>query len=278
MDKYELLDSGDLQKLEQFGPVRLIRPCPFAIWSRTSPLWNDIGAAFTRDNRWEKNRPNLQSWHLSHGDIKFRMALGDSGNVGLFPEHESHWEWIQESIKKGLAAKKEKVMVLNMFGYTGGATLSSAQAGALVCHVDASKTAVAWARENAALNQMQDAPIRWIVDDALEFAEREVRRNRKYDGIILDPPTFGRGPSGQLFKIEEKLPQLIEVCQKLLTDDPLFFLLTCHTPGWNHLVLHHIMSQRFQDWKGNLETGEMTLGTTYPLPAGSFARWKNEHF
>lgn len=260
MTSYELIDSGDGQKLEQFGEHLIQRPCSQALWKKQHPEQWSPDARFTREptGKWIGQLP--EHWTAKHKGIEFILKSTDFGHLGLFPEHAAHWPWMEALINK------RPVNILNLFAYSGGATLACAKAGAQVCHLDASPGMVSWAKENAAINGLSDAPIRWIVDDAVKFMKREVKRGRKYEGIILDPPSFGRGKQGQVFKIEDDLPELMELCQQLLSDTPLFTLLTCHTPGITPLVLHHMLGQG--------EFGEMTLdgANALPLPSGSYAR------
>lgn len=263
---YTLLDSGNQNKLEQVGDYTLLRPCSQAVWKPELPksAWNEADAIFSREtsDRWRGSLP--ASWKIEYENLFFKIVPTDFGHLGLFPEHALLWRWMKERLKKGNS-------VLNLFAYTGGATLTAAQAGAEVCHVDASKTAVAWARENAALNRLDKAPIRWIVDDVIKFLQREVRRNRRYDGIILDPPTFGRGNKGEVFKIENGLPEILKFCFDLLSDQPRFVILSSHTPGYTPLVLHHLLSQ--VSARGMIEKGEMVVPGPLELPSGSYARW-----
>lgn len=263
---YTLLDSGHHRKLEKVGDYLLVRPCSQAVWNPTldESEWHKADALFSREpaNRWKGKIP--ASWQLSYENLLFKIVPTDFGHLGVFPEHALLWRWMKERLKKGCS-------VLNLFAYTGGATLTAAAAGAQVCHVDASKTAVAWARENAALSQLDKAPIRWIVDDVVKFLQREVRRKSRYDAIILDPPTFGRGNKGEVFKIENDLPKILELCFSLLSDAPLFLILSSHTPGYTPLVLHHLLVQASH--KGGVEQGEMVIPGPFDLPSGSFARW-----
>lgn len=257
---YQLIDSGDGQKLEQFGPYLIQRPCAAALWPRQKPsLWK-YDARFTRDpdGRWEGKLP--KDWQIEHGGVVFQLKATDFGHLGIFPEHAAHWDWLAK------CSEGKPVKVLNLFAYSGGATLAMAKAGAQVCHLDASKGMVDWARHNAKLNGLESAPIRWIIDDALKFLKREIKRGSFYEGVILDPPTFGRGKQGQVFKIEQQLPELIQLCQQVLSDQPRFLLLSCHTPGITPLTLHHLI--------GGGECGEMTLtgDLAIPVPSGSFAR------
>jgi 23S rRNA (cytosine1962-C5)-methyltransferase len=263
---YALLDSGNQNKLEQFGDYVLVRPCSQAVWKPAldSKEWKEADSVFTREpaNRWTGSLPN--SWTVQCDDVLFKLMPTDFGHIGIFPEHALLWKWMREQMRP-------KCSILNLFAYTGGATLAAAKAGAQVCHLDASKTTVAWARENAALNKLDKAPIRWIVDDAIKFLGREVRRGTRYDGIILDPPTFGRGSQGEVFKIEKDLPVILDLCFQLLTPDPLFVILSSHTPGYTPLVLHHLLLQAAP--KGAIEMGEMVIPGPLDLSSGTYARW-----
>lgn len=259
---YELLDSGNEQKLERFGDYTLIRPSPQAIWKPQLPqLWRSASATFERNKPWT-NLPN--SWNISFKNLTFKIVPTDFGHVGLFPEHSEHWEWMKSKLKTPSS-------ILNLFAYSGAATLFLAKEGHEVCHLDAAKGMVDWARENASLNNLQKAPVRWIVDDALKFLKREVNRGRTYDALLLDPPTFGRGPQGQVFKIERDLPLLLELCKQVLRPDPAFFLLTCHTPGLTPHVLHHLLKEVYPH--ASLEAGEMLLPSRgFSLPSGCYTR------
>jgi 23S rRNA (cytosine1962-C5)-methyltransferase len=207
-----------------------------------------------------------KTWSVMHGGVVFKIAPTDFGHLGLFPEHADLWESM-----RGLLKKSSRV--LNLFAYSGGVTLAAAQAEAEVCHLDASKGRVDWARENAALNELAKAPIRWIVDDALKFLRREKKRESFYDAIILDPPTFGRGSQGEVFKIERDIMPLLELCAELLTKKPLFVFFSCHTPGFTPLALRHLLGQTMP--KGSIEVGEMALHSpgAVSIPSGSFAKW-----
>jgi 23S rRNA (cytosine1962-C5)-methyltransferase len=264
MKDYQLLDSGDTQKLERFGEFTLLRPCGQAVWRNSLKQTGD--AIFNRDEKWIFHKKLPQSWTVLHCGVEFKIAPTDFGHLGLFPEHGDLWQWMRPLVKKGSR-------ILNLFAYSGGVTLAAAQEGAEVCHLDASKGMVDWARENAALNHLQKAPIRWIVDDALKFLRREQKRESFYDGIILDPPTFGRGSQGEVFKIERDILPLLELCRSLLTKQPLFVVFSCHTPGFTPLCMHHLMAQTMP--KGKIEVGEMMLHSpnTLSIPSGSFAKW-----
>lgn len=280
-NSYCLIDSGKGRKLEQFGRFRLSRPSAQAVWSPQLPQkdWEHVDAIFTRDeeNKWItfpqfKNTP----WIIEIAHLQFKVMLTDFGHLGVFPEQQDFWLWLQQYIQQAKQRKRQSIEVLNLFAYSGGATLAAAKAGARVCHLDASKGMVTWARENASLNHLDQAPIRWIVDDVRKFLKRELRRGMRYDGIILDPPSFGRGAKGEVFKIEEDLPSILEHCRELLTEHPLFVLFTSHTPGFSPLVMHHLLSQMMEDFKGIIDQGEMVLKgeeKTFPLPSGTFSRW-----
>lgn len=265
MKNYELLDSGDEQKLERFGDHTLLRPCPQAVW-RPLLIKQEPDAIFTREEKWHYPKKLPKTWTVLHGGVVFKIAPTDFGHLGLFPEHADLWEGMRPQIKKGCR-------ILNLFAYSGGVTLAAAQEGAEVCHLDASKGMVDWARENAALNHLEKAPIRWIVDDALKFLKRERKRESFYDGIILDPPTFGRGSQGEVFKIERDIIPLLTLCAELLSKKPLFVIFSCHTPGFTPLAMRHLLGQTMP--KGEIEVGEMALHSpnTLAIPSGSFAKW-----
>jgi 23S rRNA (cytosine1962-C5)-methyltransferase len=264
MNNYQLIDSGGEQKLERFGPYTLLRPCSAAMWRSTLKATPD--ALFNRDEKWIFQTKIPKSWTVMHGGVAFKIAPTDFGHLGLFPEHSDLWEWMRPRIQK-------EMRVLNLFAYSGGVTMAAAAAGAEVCHLDASKGMVDWARENAALNHLQKAPIRWIVDDAMKFLRREQKRGSFYDGIILDPPTFGRGAKGEVFKIERDIMPLLDLCASLLSKKPAFVIFSCHTPGFTPLTLQHLLGQTMP--RGHIDAGEMALHSpdTISIPSGSFAKW-----
>lgn len=270
---YSLIDSGNECKLEQFGDFMMVRPCPQAIWSPALPKtkWDAADASFSREdgNKWTRNRKLPSAWTIKVDGLTFKIAPTDFGHLGIFPEHLALCRWMAGLIK----TRKSAPNILNLFAYSGAATLAAAKAGAQVCHLDASKGMVAWARENAALSGLEKAPIRWIVDDVIKFLKREARRGVTYDGIICDPPTFGRGSAGQVFKIERDLTTLLNLCQGVLSKDPLFMILSCHTPGITPLVLKRMLEGRFKG--GKIEEMEMVIPseTNGDLPCGSVARW-----
>jgi 23S rRNA (cytosine1962-C5)-methyltransferase len=280
---YSLLDSGNQDKLERFGDYILVRPCAQAVWRPALPehVWKAADAKFTREqgNRWNTTRSFPASWDTALNGLTFKVVPTDFGHVGLFPEHASQWSWMEERIRE--APQRSKV--LNLFAYTGGATLAAARAGADVCHLDASRASVAWARENAARNSLQDRPIRWIIEDVVKFLHRELKRAVRYDGIILDPPSFGRGCQGEVFKIERDLQEILQLSRRLLSDRPLFVIFTSHTPGFSPLVMQHLLQQTLHGLNGVIEVGEMVLpihhqekgSSILPVPSGTFARWRH---
>ena len=273
-DDYELLDSGDGRKLERFGGYVLARPCSQALWrpSRTTDEWNRADASFDREdgNRWH-GRCNLpKEWTIETADVRFRLGGTDFGHLGIFPEQRAQWRWIRSAVGRLLDSGR-RPSVLNLFAYSGGSTMAAALGGAEVCHLDASKGMVEWARENARLNGLADASIRWIVDDAHKFMRREIRRGRRYDAVILDPPTFGRGAGGEMYKIERDLKDTLSLVRDLLSDRPAFVLFSSHTPGLSPIVAGNILGQLWPD--ARLESGEMTLdGAGLSCPSGIYCR------
>jgi 23S rRNA (cytosine1962-C5)-methyltransferase len=265
---YRLIDSGDGEKLEQFGDYRIIRPAPQAIWAPQHPEeWKLASAHFVRNGTqgaWKCAHAFPEEWDVSFEGVKMHLKRTEFGHLGIFPEHLSHWTWMQKQLQKCSQPR-----VLNLFAYSGGSSLACAHAGAKVTHVDSARGMVDWARENADLNDI--STIRWMVEDALKFIRREKKRGNQYEGILLDPPTFGRGASGEVFKIEEKLPLLLDICIDLLSDEACFFLLTCHTPGYTPIVLEQLLRERLE---GNFHSGEMVLKSTFSLPSGAYAKWE----
>jgi 23S rRNA (cytosine1962-C5)-methyltransferase len=276
-NEYELLDSGNGKKLERFGDVVLERPCAQAVWTpRDAALWEQASARFDRvgGHNWQGRGRLSKAWNVEIAGVVMKLSATDFGHLGVFPETRELWQWIRSTLEEQREAKGRDLKFLNLFAYSGGATLAAAQAGAHCCHLDASRGMVDWARENAKLNQLQDAPIRWIVDDVIKFLRREVKRGTRYDGILLDPPSFGRGKKGELYKIEESLMTTLDLVHEVLTDDPAFVLLTSHTPGFSPIVLGNLLRQYHAE--GTVECGEMLL-TGKPgvmeLPNGNWARW-----
>lgn len=284
-DGYELIDSGDQEKLERFGDRWLRRPSAATVWARRIPgEWRKAEATFERDRggtgRWNLKRGSgrLDNWSMEHAGFVWHLHANEHGNIGIFPEQGPCWTWIRESIDRVLSGRQvrgddDRPEVLNLFGYTGGSTLAAAAAGARVVHVDASKTSVQNARENAGSSGLAERPVRWIVDDAVKFVDREIRRGRSYQGIILDPPTYGRGTGGEVWSVESDIAPLVEKCRRLLADDAALFLLTSHSPGFTPLALGNLLPEVPGDV--TVETGEMTVADRAgrPLPSGAYARW-----
>lgn len=280
LSHYTLVDSGDGRKLERFGPYLLSRPCSQAVWKPqlSEHEWAQADAVFSREreNKWIYKRPLPSDWQIEVAGVQFKITPTDFGHLGIFPEQKPFWEWIQSTVRKNVSPDF-KPRVLNLFAYSGGSTLAAAAGGGAVCHLDASKGMVAWARENAALNQLEKAPIRWIVEDVQKFLARELKRGSQYEGIILDPPSFGRGAKGEVFKIEETIISLLDDCCKLLSDNPLFMLFSCHTPGFSPLVMQHLTEQAMKGRKGAIAVGEMALqgdGRVFDVPSGTYAKWE----
>lgn len=279
---YALLDSGNGQTLERFGPYRLIRSEPQAAWQPTLPEadWNNADAWLKPESaeyggEWVFNHKIPATFHLSYKNLNFQVALARSRHLGVFPEQAAHWDWITGKIQ----AAKRPVKVLNLFGYTGLATLAAAQAGAAVTHVDASKHAITWANHNASLSGLTDHAIRWILDDALKFAERESRRNSFYDGIILDPPKFGRGPKGQVWKYFDNILALISACRNALSDKPLFIVLTSYAIQASSIITWQIMQEMAKGLGGNISMGELITREEsggHMLSHALYARWSND--
>lgn len=276
---YILCDSGNFEKLEQIGPYRIIRPAAQAVWlpSRPAKEWQHVDAKFTRgkqgDGKWEFFNKKLPPvWEVDVGSIKLGIRLTDFGHIGIFPEHH-HAQTLQRIIA-GFTQQKKQFKLLNLFAYTGALSLLAAQWGAAVVHLDASKKSVTWARENAERNKMDALPIRWIVDDVKKFIAKEVRRGNTYDGIVLDPPSFGRGTNNEVWQIESDLLPLLHDLMKLRSKEFAFLQLSCHTPGYTPMVLKNILSSFFPDSK--LHASEMAVEEHFskrPLPSGVYCRY-----
>ena len=274
---YKVIDTSDGEKLERWGKYTLVRPDPQVIWKsdRKNPLWRRADAGYKRSRTgggaWSENTLP-ESWNISYGELKFKIKPMGFKHTGLFPEQATNWDWFSELIQEA----KRPIKVLNLFAYTGGATVAAAKAGASVCHVDASKGMVAAAKENAALSGLSDAPIRYIVDDCRKFVEREIRRGNKYDGIIMDPPSYGRGPTGEVWKIEESIDEFVALTANVLSDDPLFFLLNSYTTGLSASTMKYISHIRLLNNRvGECEADEIGLpveDTGLCLPCGSSVR------
>ena len=275
---YELLDCGRGEKLERWGDKILVRPDPQAIWNtkRTHRGWKVNDGRYSRSNtgggHWDK-RSLPQNWTVDYGDLTFKVGPMNFKHTGLFPEQAANWDFAQEQIRNA----GREINVLNLFAYTGGATIACAAAGAKVCHVDAAKGMVAWAKEHAKLSRLTDAPIRWIVDDCAKFVEREIRRGRRYDAIIMDPPSYGRGPSGEVWKLEENLYPFLELVVQVLSDQPLFFIINSYTTGLAPSVLGYLLDTLVtKKYGGHSECQELGLPVTasgLALPCGATGRW-----
>ena len=276
---YEVIDTSGGEKLERWGEYTLVRPDPQVIWNtpKKHKGWKKMNGHYHRSNRgggeWEFfDLPD--TWQIHYKNLTFRLQPFKFKHTGLFKEQAVNWEWFGKKIEKA----QRPVKVLNLFAYTGGATLAAAAAGASVTHVDASKGMVTWAKENAHASGLQDAPIRWLVDDCVKFVEREIRRGNKYDGIIMDPPSYGRGPKGEIWKIEEKIFPFIQLCMQILSDDPLFFLINSYTTGLQPAVLSYMMNTEIvPKFGGYVEAEEIGLpvsGNGLVLPCGASGRWE----
>lgn len=270
---YQLIDSGNFQKLEQIGPYRMVRPSPQAVWRpRLSKAeWKNVDAEFKRfsggDGKWFiHNKSMAKNWTINYGGIDINLKRTDFGHIGLFAEQVENWQTIRT------LCEGNNYNVLNLFAYTGGSTLAAAQGGAQVVHLDASKTSVAWARENAESNSLSDKPIRWIPDDAQKFVSKELRREKKYHGIILDPPTFGRGTKNEIWKIEEHLPILLDSLSEILHDDFKFILLSSHSPGYTPVAMKNNLLEIIDGSKGTFQLNEMLVkeqDSGRALPSGA---------
>ncbi len=286
---YELIDSGDGEKLERFGAVVLSRPDPQALWKKMLPEseWKKAHGHFGRSGTplpgneergsWTLKTDVPAKWEIPFGGLKLWIKPTAFKHTGLFPEQSKNWEWMEGKIKsQKLHLKNDDIEVLNLFGYTGGASLACAQAGAKVVHIDSSKAAVNWARENAEASGLKDLPIRWIIEDARLFVEREIKRGRKYDAILMDPPAFGHGPTAELWKIENNFLELIENCMKLLKDAPVFFLINGYSAGYSAIAYENNLLELKEKYGGSIEIGELAIEETKNkrlLPSGIFARW-----
>ena len=277
---YEVIDCSEGEKLERWGDYILLRPDPQVIWNtpKKNPSWKKLNGHYHRSKNgggeWEfMNLP--QQWSINYKELTFNLKPFSFKHTGLFPEQAVNWDWFGDLIKE--ETPKREIKVLNLFAYTGGATVAAAKAGAKVTHVDASKGMVIWAKENAVSSGLADAPIRWLVDDCVKFVEREIRRGNKYDGIIMDPPSYGRGPKGEIWKLEEKIYSFIELTTKLLSDDALFFLINSYTTGIAPSVLTYMVSNTVvKEFGGNVVSDEIGLPVSsngLVLPCGASCRW-----
>jgi len=277
---YELLDCSDGEKLERWGRYVLLRPDPQAIWQtpRDARLWSHYDARYSRAStggKWSEHQVP-ERWQVRYRGLTFQVGPMNFKHTGLFPEQAANWDFITDAIRSA----GRPISVLNLFAYTGGATVAAAAAGASVCHVDAARGMVAWARENARLSGLEQAPIRWIVDDCAKFLEREIRRGRRYDAIIMDPPSYGRGPSGEIWKLEQDLWPFVELTSKVLSDDPLFVIINSYTTGLAPSVvgyiLNSIVTRRYGGGAVCDELGLPVTASGLALPCGAAGRWMGE--
>ena len=278
---FEVIDTTSGEKLERWGDVILARPDPQIIWNTPKGAeWKQANARYQRSSsgggQWDNRSMNKDQWHINYGPLTFKISPTNFKHTGLFPEQAVNWDFMADKIRNA----GRPISVLNLFAYTGGATIACAEAGAKVCHVDASKGMVSWAKENAQLSGLAAKPIRWIVDDCKKFVEREIRRGNKYDAIVMDPPSYGRGPGGEVWKLEEAVYPLVELCSQVLSDKPLFFLLNSYTTGLSPSVMEYIIGVTVgKKYKGKLSSSEIGLPVTktgFVLPCGSTAMWEEK--
>jgi 23S rRNA (cytosine1962-C5)-methyltransferase len=293
---YELIDSGNEEKLERYGKYVLRRPDPQALWNKTlsEKEWKEADAFFFRDSErkgWRKDKEMQNEWQISFDDLKFNIKPTAFKHTGIFPEQEPNWKFIKKNIEYRIlkienenknntniqhSAFNIRPKMLNLFGYTGGATLAGLSAGAEVTHVDGSKAAINWAKENAELSGFDKKPVRWIIDDARKFVMREIKREVKYDAIVMDPPSFGRGGKGEIWKIETDFIKLIEDCAKILSDKPLFFIVNGYAAGYSSQAYYNALKPLVEKFGGKFEIGELTIEESKAgrlLPCGIFVRW-----
>lgn len=278
--EYELIDTSSGERLERWGDKILIRPDPQIIWKtpKNNPLWRKADARYHRSNsgggKWEVYKKLPDVWNVSYNDIVFGVKPMGFKHTGIFPEQAVNWDFVINKIR----SSQRQLNVLNLFAYTGGATLACLKAGAKVCHVDASKGMVQWAKENANLSGVADRPVRWIVDDCVKFVQREIRRGNKYDGIIMDPPSYGRGPGGEIWKLEEQLFPLVELCSQVLSENAVFMILNSYTTGLSPAVMQYLLgvtiAKRFSGDVSSEEIGLKVSDTGLSLPCGSTAIWQ----
>ena len=276
---YEILDMANGEKLERWGNIYLIRPDPQIIWKDKSypNKWGQANARYNRSNTgggaWEYKKRLPESWQIKYKNLTFNIKPMGFKHTGLFPEQAVNWDWMIKKIKDS----KREINVLNLFAYTGGATVACLSAGASVCHVDSSKGMTTWAKENVESSGLRDRPVRFIIDDVVKFVQREIRRGRKYDAIIMDPPSYGRGKNGEVWQFENNIADLVELCTKVLSDDPLFFLINSYTTGISAKVLENILYLNMKKTKGTISSGEIGLpmkDSKLVLPCGIYGRWE----
>ena len=276
---YELIDTGNGEKLERFGDYRLIRPDPRILWNKRLPeeVWKSADASYNRldttTGAWDIKKTPPDPWHIRYNSLIFTLRPTEFKHLGVFPEQAVNWNWLMQTING------KPLKILNLFAYTGGATMAALSAGAHVTHVDAVKSTVDWAHENVVLSDMDNKPVRWIEDDAYKFVMREKKRGNTYDGVIMDPPRFGRGPKGEVWKLEHDLPKLMKEVAGILSPDPTLFLINAYTADISSIVLENLLNDTFQNRYGETTFGELGLKETTGkrmLPNGIFARWSKK--
>ena len=279
---YEILDMANGEKLERWNNIYLVRPDPQIIWNdkQYPEKWKQANARYNRSStgggHWDYKKRLPDSWQIKYKNLTFNIKPMGFKHTGIFPEQAVNWDWMMDKIQNEIKTTNREVKVLNLFAYTGGATVACLYAGASVCHVDSSKGMVAWAKENVVSSRLQERPVRYIVDDVVKFVSREIRRGNKYDAIIMDPPSYGRGTNGEVWKFEENISDLVELCTKVLSDRPLFFLINSYTTGISSTVLENILRLNIKA-KGKLSSGELGLpmkDSNLVLPCGIFSRWE----
>ena len=285
---YEILDMANGEKLERWNNIYLVRPDPQIIWNdkQYPEKWKQANARYNRSStgggHWDYKKRLPDSWQIKYKNLTFNIKPMGFKHTGIFPEQAVNWDWMMDKIQNEIKTTNREVKVLNLFAYTGGATVACLYAGASVCHVDSSKGMVAWAKENVVSSRLQERPVRYIVDDVVKFVQREIRRGNKYDAIIMDPPSYGRGTNGEVWKFEENLPMLIEICMQVLSDNPLFFLINSYTTGTSSMVLENLLKMNMRKKYGKraddgiFENGEVGLPMTDSdiiLPCGIYSKW-----
>ena len=285
---YEILDMANGEKLERWNNIYLVRPDPQIIWNdkQYPEKWKQANARYNRSStgggHWDYKKRLPDSWQIKYKNLTFNIKPMGFKHTGIFPEQAVNWDWMIDKIQNEIKTTNREIKVLNLFAYTGGATVACLYAGASVCHVDSSKGMVAWAKENVVSSRLQERPVRYIVDDVVKFVQREIRRGNKYDAIIMDPPSYGRGTNGEVWKFEENLPMLIEICMQVLSDNPLFFLINSYTTGTSSMVLENLLKMNMRKKYGKraddgiFENGEIGLPMTdsdFILPCGIYSKW-----
>ena len=277
--EYEILDMANGEKLERWGEYKLIRPDPQIIWKEKiyPEKWSKVNARYNRSKtgggNWDYKTKLPAAWQIKYKNLTFNIKPMGFKHTGLFPEQAVNWDWMIDKIKNA----KRKIKVLNLFAYTGGATVACLSAGASVCHVDSSKGMVSWAKENVVSSGLEKRPVRYIIDDVIKFVQREIRRGNKYDAIIMDPPSYGRGTSGEVWQFENNISDLVKLCEEVLSDKPLFFLINSYTTGISAEVLSNILKINLKKYKGKISAGEIGLpmkNSALVLPCGIYGRWE----